>query len=161
MILAIIGLTPSLRESFRQWFRGPDRHVLATLRDDLTGSGQQYTVFKIKENGRLFLEFYGFANKAEESALEANGAMELLQTLELANPIDGYVTFMGAATNLAVANLDGEPNLELLVPSFNLEFAASLDVVRYDFATKRFEFMNGLSLPADLVQGIQRNQNGK
>lgn len=142
------------REQARQWFRGSDRKILATLRDDFKGSGQPTIVFKIKEGGTLFLEFY---SQDADRSLSPNAAdLELLQRIELPNSIDGYVTFMGEATNLAVANLDGDPLLEILVPSYNLEFAPTLDVVKYNAGMGKFELMNSFEVPENLIQTIQK-----
>lgn len=161
IVLVMFG-NASWRNSIRQFFVGSDRKVLASLNEDLTKTGQMISVIKVREKGLLYLEFYSQkkASEGEETAesLEKSdqSIVELIQKLQMPNSIDGYVTFMGQASNLAVANLDDDPILELLVPSFNLEFAPFLDVVKYNTAEKRFKIMPAFSIPQDLIQGIRR-----
>lgn len=143
-----------LRENARRWYRGADRKILATIEDDLRGDGSLVSVFKIKENGALYLEFYLL--QAKRDGTVAAEQPELIQRMELPNSIDGYVTIMGQATNLAVANLDGDPLLELLVPSYNLEFAASLEIVKYNAGLGKFQLMPSFEVPEDLTNGVRR-----
>jgi hypothetical protein len=156
--LTIVILNQDWRDDFRKWFRGSDRTILATLRGDFDGTGQLFSVFKIRESGALFVEFYSQKSVGDglDSEVLAQSTIELIQRLELPNPIDGYVTFMGEATNLAVANLDGDPMLELLVPSYNLELAASLDVIKFNAALNKFELMSSFDVPENLIEGLQR-----
>lgn len=157
--LLFMLINPNLREKARNWYSGNDRKILATLTSTLDGTDQRYRIFKIKEKGSLFLEFYAMNNLSNGNG-NGNGnstqsSQEFIQKIELPNPIDGYVTFMGEATNLAVANLDGDPLLEILVPSYNLEFAASLDIIKYNTALKKFELMSSFDLPENLLKNLQ------
>jgi hypothetical protein len=142
------------RKGVRNLVRGADRKVLATLKDDLDASGVPISVIKVQEDGALYLEFY--SQKKQNSDSGEFSTIELLQKLPLSNSIDGYVTFMGEATNLAAANLDDDPFLELVVPSFNLEFAPSLEVVKYLPTDKKFILMSSFYIPKDLIQGFQQ-----
>ncbi len=158
--LGVIISFPNLRSQARQWFRGNDRKILATLRDDISRTGQWVSVFKVREGSTISLEFYTqIENPKAEGTSQDEGhqsSIELIQKIELPNSIDGYVTFMGEATNLAVANLDGDPQLEILVPTYSLDFAASLDVIKYNTGSNRFELMSSFDVPENLIQGFQR-----
>ena len=151
--LLVMLMNPNLRETARNWYSGNDRKILATLTSTLDGTDKRYRIFKIKEKGSLFLEFYAMNELGNGNA--AQSSQELIQKIEIPNPIDGYVTFMGEATNLAVANLDGDPLLEILVPSYNLEFSASLDIIKYNAAFKKFELMSSFDLPENLLKSLQ------
>lgn len=152
--LVVIIATPAWRDKVRGFFRPSDRKIVATLRDDLKHEGRAILVFKIKEAGSLYLEFYG--PDADQIEGKPTGGMTLLQKLELPNPIDGFVTFMGEATNLAVANLDGDELLELVVPTYNLEFAPILEVVKFNPGNGRFELLQTFDVPPNMFQGFQR-----
>ena len=154
IFLVVVLAKPSWRQQVRGWVRGDDRKIVATLKDDLKGSGEMILVFKIKEAGSLFLEFY--SQNIEDSSGSKSSAMELLQRLEIPNAMDGFVSFMGETTNLAVANLDGDPLLELIVPSYNFEFASNLDVIKYNAALQKFEVLSSFELPANLLRSLQR-----
>lgn len=155
LLFVIIG-RPELRDQVRYWFRGSDRKILATLRENLQGTEAPILALKVKEKGALFMEFY--VQKVQEGAEGRRQMPELFQKLELPNPIDAYFTFMGQATNLAVANLDGDDSLELIVPSYNLEFAASLDVIKFNTATNQFQLMSTFDLPKELLDGVEKAQ---
>lgn len=150
----IVFTNSEWRKSVRNLIRGSDRKVLATLKENIDGSGIPISVIKVQENGALYLEFY--SQKDQNSDSGNLSTIELIQKLPLSNSIDGYVTFMGEATNLAAANLDDDPFLELVVPSYNLEFAPSLEVVKFIPTDKRFVLMSLFYIPKDLIQGFQQ-----
>ncbi|MEY4617288.1 MAG: hypothetical protein RJB66_2248 [Pseudomonadota bacterium] len=154
VMLIVIMATPQWRDKIRGLFRPVERRIVATLRDDLKNQGQPVLVFKIKEGESLFLEFY--ESDADKIIETSTSSMNLIQRLELPNSIDGFVTFMGEATNLAVANLDADELLELVVPTYNLEFAPILEVVKFNPGNGRFELLQSFDVPSSFLQGFQK-----
>lgn len=113
------------------------RQVLATANGDFMGDGQEMFLIKIKENRQVFLEVYF---KTKEN-------LRFFQRLTLAGPLDGYFTFQGEATNLVITNLDPDSPLEILVPSFDEEFVAHLQVIKFSVLTQKFEFLSDDEVP--------------
>lgn len=143
-------LNNSWREGLRHWYWDGDRRVLATL-DLEVGDDEKVktiTVLKVAEGGSLFLEFYQRRTlflESEAAGLESQ--IEKIQKIQLANPFDGYVSFIDRATNLGAMNLDGDPRLEILVPTFSRDLVAALDVVKYNPGLNSFELLQSFEMP--------------
>lgn len=159
LLLGIVALYANrdLRDQLTDLIYRQDRQILATLKDDLEGLGNVTSVLKVRERGRIYLEFYSYERKGPENG-EDQMVLELKQKLPLANSLDGYVTFMGEATNLAIGNLDADPQLELLVPTYNSDFVASLEVVKFNQITNKFEIVPAFDWPDGVSQGIEREE---
>lgn len=140
------------------WFR-TQRNILSTLRENLMADGRNILVFKVKEKGSLFLEFYSVKTEiADETSepVEAQPPM-LIQKIELSGSLDGYVNFMGQATNLAVANLDEDPYLEVIVPFYTQEFSPNLEIIKYKPESQKFEIQQNFDIPKSLIDSVSRS----
>jgi hypothetical protein len=137
LMLAVLTATPQLRFKIRSYLLPSSRQVLATANGDFRGDGQDMFLIKIKESRQVHLEFY---TKTKEN-------LKFTQRLTLAGPLDGYFTFQGEATNLAVTNLDPDASLEILAPSFDDEFIAHLQIIKFSTLTQKFEFLSEEEVP--------------
>jgi hypothetical protein len=137
LLLAVLTATPQLRSKVRNFLLPTSRQILATASGDFRGDGQEMFLIKIKESHQVHLEFY----------IKTNESLNFTQRLTLAGPLDGYFTFQGEATNLAVTNLDPDTPLEILAPSFDDEFIAHLQIVKFNNWTQKFEFLSEEDVP--------------
>jgi len=156
LILLSAFFFPKLREKLRHMFSNTDRKILATFVEDLERTGFPLSVFKVKEDGKLFVEIYKSIAPEEIVGNLQNQSFDLLQKIELPGTMDGFVSFMGETTNLGIANLDNDPYLELIVPSYNYEFIASLDIIKFNPAINKFELMTSFDIPEGLLGGFSR-----
>ena len=129
VIITVIAVVPTFREKLRAILIPSSRHVLATVRGDLRNDGTIISVSTVKKNDSLSLEFYEVNNDS----------MRLMQREELQDRNEGYFTFMGEATNLAISNIDEDPLIEVLVPTFDENLVAHLTVYKYNSANRYFE----------------------
>lgn len=150
-ILLSAFFLPHWRQQLRSMIWGSDRKILATLVEDLERTGNPISVFKVSEKGNLYIELYSTAVPEELVDTLQSSSYQLLQTIELPGTIDGYVSFMGEATNLAVANLDDDPYLELIIPSYNYDFVASLDIIKYNPVVQKYELMKSFDIPEGIL----------
>jgi hypothetical protein len=137
LMFAVFTATPQFRNKIRDYLMPSSRQVLATASGDFRGDGQDMFLIKIKENHQVYLEFYV---KSKES-------LKFTQRLILAGPLDGYFTFQGEATNLAITNLDPDSPLEIFAPSFDEEFIAHLQIVKFSTLLQKFDFLSEDEIP--------------
>lgn len=117
------------RAAVRGFFLKDYREVLSTAKAHWSGSSIEYVVAKIKTRESLFLEIYETL---------PDGGSKLLEKIVLPDSRDGYFSFNGRATNLAIddINEDGQP--EILAPTFDSNLVGHLNV--YSFNAERREF---------------------
>lgn len=127
--VTVFAVVPQWRDWVRNLVFSDQRVVLARAVNDLTGKGDNYTFIKIKNRNSLWIEIY------RESETESN----LIAKLQIANSKDGYFDFKGQATNLAIADIDADGVSELLVPSFDENLVARLNVFKYHSQDNSFE----------------------
>ena len=123
-------LHPTLRYAARNYMINDHRTVVSTVHGDLVGNGKSFTVVKVKTHENLFLEIY-------EPAVD--GTTRLISRIPLPDKKDGYFSFNGQATNLAIASIAGETSPEIVAPSFDQNLVGHLNVFKYDPASKEFE----------------------
>jgi len=123
------ALHPTLRFEARSFLIADHRSVVSTVHGDLVGDGSDFTIVKVKTHENLFLEIYQPL---------ANGTTKLVSRIPLADKKDGYFSFNGQATNLAIANVDGDGSSEIIAPSFDQNLVGHLNVFKYDPTSKDF-----------------------
>jgi hypothetical protein len=126
----VAAVHPDLRSSVRSATRTDFRQVLSTARGNLTGDGKQYTVAKIKTRDSLSLEVY--------ETLE-DGGTKLIERMILPDFRDGYFSFNGQATNLAIEDINEDGRPEILAPSFDQNLVGHLNVYTFNPDRKEFE----------------------
>ncbi len=123
-------LHPTFRYAARSYLINDHRTVVSTVRGNLLGTGQSFTVVKVKTHENLFLEVYEPV---------ADGTTRLVSRIALQDKKDGYFSFNGQATNLAIAAVDGEASPEIVAPSFDQNLVGHLNVFKYDPTSKEFQ----------------------
>lgn len=127
----VAALDPGLRAGLRAAVLTDDgRSVLSTAQGRLLGDASVFTVAKIKTREALYLEIY-------ETLSE--GQSKFVEKIELTDARDGYFDFNGRATNLAIADLDGDGRPEILAPSFDDDLIGRLNVFKYDPTSRGFQ----------------------
>lgn len=116
------SVQPELRATIRAASLSDRRSVLSTVDGNLLGDAVRFTVAKIRTRDALFIEIY---EKPEE------GTMKLVEKVQLADTRDGYFSFNGRATNLALTDIDGDGRPEILAPSFDADLIGRLNVYKY------------------------------
>jgi hypothetical protein len=132
--LFLIVLNQDIRSNVRSLIRPNYRVILAVAMADLEGSGIKDQVVKVKTSDGLFLEVY-----APRSHGEFGLQQELIASARLPDKKDGYFTFNGEVTNLAVDRVDNERRPKILASSFDGDLVGHLNVYRYVPGQKELE----------------------
>jgi hypothetical protein len=130
-------LHPAVRSEIRSHVLKETRTVVSKAVGDLRGDGTQLSVVKVKTRNSLILEVY---------EPQAESSPKLLGRTEIPNAREGYFTFDGQATNLAVDDIDGDGRPEVLVPSFDVNMVGQLSVYRFDNDTKSLRRLSELNV---------------
>lgn len=125
-----VTLHPDARASIRAALLGDARTVVSTVKGDLLGDGSELTVAKVKTRNAMLLEVYQPL---------ASGTQRLLGRIDLSDKRDGYFNFNGQATNLALEDVDGDGQLEILAAGFDQHLVGKLHVFSYDKDAKGFQ----------------------
>lgn len=118
------------RDFIREKVVSHSRQILAKADADLTGKGDWVTVIKVQTADSLSLEIY--RTDAQHTI------SEFLKRIILPDRRDGYFTFHGNATNLAITDVDNDHNLDLIAPTFDESLVPRLNIYRYDFSSRDF-----------------------
>ena len=114
----------SARENLKNWLIPEKREIIAKAQGDLTGKGEFISVIKVKTRDELFAEVYSVDQKSNQTRLMAK--------LAIPERRDGYFEFRGQPTNLALADLNADGILEVIIPAFDDNLIPRLHVFRYD-----------------------------
>lgn len=133
----VAALHPGVRNEIRSHVLKDSRTVVSTAVGDLRGDGTQLSIVKVKTRNSLVLEVY---------EPQAESSPKLLGRTEIPNAREGYFTFDGQATNLAVDDIDGDGRPEVLVPSFDSNMVGQLSVYRFNGDTKSLSRVSDLNL---------------
>lgn len=137
IMMLVAVLHPTVRTEIRSQIVKDFRTVVSTAAGDLRGDGSKLTIIKVKTRQALVLEVY-------EPQLES--APKLLGRVEIPNAREGFFTFDGQATNLAVDDIDGDGQPEVLVPSFDTNMVGQLSVYRFDRDAQNLRRVSELNL---------------
>jgi len=131
LTVLISAFHPDLRSTLRQQFNSEYRHVLSTASGLILHDHNPLKVVKIKTEKGLFLEFYEENNSSRTNSL--------IHKVQLPDHRDGYFVFRGQATNLALDDIDGDRQMEVIAPSFDQNMVAHLNVYKYNPQKESFE----------------------
>lgn len=67
---------------------------------------------------------------------------ELVSQIDTGSKYEGYFLLGGNATNLAYINIDDDPIQEIIVPGFDSNLTAHLNVIKFDTNEKSFSLIN-------------------
>ena len=124
----ISALHPTIRGFIRSYFVKEYREVLSIATGAIE-AGKTFKVIKIKTSKGLFIEVYGDS---------PNQIRPLLDRIKLPDNKDGYFMIKGQATNLALKDIDGDNSMEIIVPTYDSNLVAHLNVYKYDPFSRRF-----------------------
>lgn len=123
-------LHPDVRAQVRGTFLNDYRMIVSSAQGDLLNDGTPFKVIKVKTRDELVLEVYKGS---------VDGSYELIEKIQMPDQRDGYFSFNGQASNLAVDDIDGDGHPEILVPSFDRDLVGHLNVFRFDPTAKNFQ----------------------
>ncbi len=122
----IIVLDSDLRSNIRSLMKPSSRTVLAVAKADLELNGNMNEVLKIKTGDKLSLEVYSIRGNEKLGTHQ-----QLIASIDLPDHKDGYFTFNGEVTNLAIDDIDNDKRPEILATTFDNDLVAHLNVYRY------------------------------
>jgi hypothetical protein len=115
-----------------------NRKVLSSLMYSPNNQADRYQIFKVKNNDKIIVEIYKIINEYNS---------EFISRIDTGSKYEGYFLLGGNATNLAYINIDDDPGQEIIVPGFDNNLVAHLNVIKFDNATKNFTLINQKILP--------------
>lgn len=124
--MLVVALNNDLRSNIRTALIPDYRVILAVAQADLTGSGSSQQVLKVKTHDGIYIEVYG---TKKDGLLGTH--QELLASTKLPDKKDGYFTFNGEVTNLAIDILDKDKQPKILATTFDNDLVAHLNVYRF------------------------------
>lgn len=112
------------RNGVRSYFIPPYRKVIAIAPAMFDGTNI-LQVLKVRNDTGLYLELYD--------------SQQILSRVKLPHRQDGYFTFGGAVTNLAIDDIDGDKMPEVLAPTYDDELSPHLNAFKYNPTLKNLE----------------------
>ncbi|MGZ4989112.1 MAG: FG-GAP repeat domain-containing protein [Limisphaerales bacterium] len=128
--LVVAAAVPSLRERVQSHFVLHNQEILATADGDLLGDGTSVKVIKFRNGEGIFVEIL---------KMQANGDSTVIDRITLPDKHDGMFNYQGHVTRLAVADINNDGQMELLVPTFDNQLVPHLNVFHYNSTLGKFE----------------------
>jgi hypothetical protein len=125
----VMALQPDLRAAVRGAVLKDYRTIVSSASSDLLHDGTVFNIEKVKTREGLFLEIYQPQN---------SGGQKLVEKIEIKDQSDGYFSFNGLASNLAVDDIDGDGHLEIVAPGFDRDLVGHLNIYRFDLGSHNF-----------------------
>lgn len=143
----IMLAVPQFREALRARFVDQNRLVLAKVESQINNDDKNYLILKLKHKKSIHLEIF----------LKTESVLKLIKKFTLVGSYDGYFNYAGEATNLVVANIDFDPQLEILVPTFDEDFVAHLQIFKFNSTSEEFELLEEDNWPTVLKSSSINN----
>ncbi len=124
------ALHPSTRAGIRSALLQDYRTVLSSVQSQLTGGGSSYLIAKIETRDKLSLEIY---------KNDLTNGPYLVEKIDIPDSTDGYFSFSGHASSLALDDIDGDGVLEILAPSFDRDLVGHLNIFRFNPSSQGIE----------------------
>ena len=115
------------------------REVLGIATGTLGPEKSQLTVVKVKSGKKLQLEVYTWDKRLQTTHLK--------NRLTLSEPRDGYFMFQGNATNLALADIDGDGFSEIITANFDKDLIPRLRVFKWNPQSEVFDSLDSRYWP--------------
>lgn len=109
-----------------------DRSILSKIETTKLNTQIKLTLLKIKQNNKVFIEVYGHLNHG----------LELIETLKLDGEYDAYILIKDQTSNLSIANIDRDSDLEIIAPTYNKRMKPILNIYKYDSNLEEFRKVN-------------------
>jgi len=126
----VIFFDAPLRDVLREIFALPDRKILSVAIGRAMPDSPNVRVAKVLTREGLFLEIYGAAD---------HGFEPLIDRIKLPDRRDAYIQFQGRATNLAIQDINGDRNYQIIAPSYDDSLVPHLNIYHYNPAIGHFE----------------------
>lgn len=137
-----IYLNPHSRKMISDWGGSKQRTVLASIETTTLRGPHPFKILKIKEGSDLWLEVY-FLMQNQDGHIEN----ELHKKLTLKGAFDGHILIQERASNLAIANIDADQDLEILAPTYDRSMTPILNIYKYDPILEEFKLLDPTSQP--------------
>lgn len=128
--LVVAAAIPSVRESIQARITPKSHELLATADGDLLGDGTAVKVIKFRNGEGIYVEVL---------KMLPSGDTSLIDRILLPDKHDGMFNYQGHVTRLAVADIDNDGKMELLVPTFDNQLVPHLNVFRFNPILGKFE----------------------
>jgi hypothetical protein len=135
--MLIVALNSDLRSNVRSALIPNYRVILAVAQGDLATTGNTQQVLKVKTHDGIYLEVYGPKKNGFSGVHQ-----ELLASVKLPDEKDGYFTFNGEVTNLAIDVLDQDKKPKILATTFDKDLVAHLNVYEFIPGQKALELVH-------------------
>jgi hypothetical protein len=113
-----------------------DRQVLSSVQFELKSfPNELFQVLKIRERNNIVVEAYSISGNREYT---------LLSRIDTHNKYDGFFLLGGNATNLAYLGAGRDSDAQILIPGFDQNLVAYLNVIRFDPTSKSFTLLTNL-----------------
>jgi len=128
-LLASVGLfmSPDLQNRVQSALYPRARLVLASLETDLNVHGHKYKVLKIKTGKEIWIEIY---NLRQENAQ--------VVSFKILAKADGQMFVNDETSPLFASDLNGDNVLEIVAPTFSLEFQPQIHAFELNKVSGRF-----------------------
>lgn len=114
---------------FKKKLYPSSREVLSTLETKFSETSPDYKIVKIKDSGKILLEI--FKKQNSDWLTHSEFIFE--------DRYDGYFNHNSSASNLFLRDLDGDNSKEIVIPSFDSNFNARVNVIKYNINNDNFE----------------------
>lgn len=131
--MSVVLTVPSFKNAVKNYFQTQDRVILGKVMGKTASIDKNLVFLKIRQKDNILIEIY-----KEDASTET---LEFWQKIDLGPKREGQFTFNGEATNLVYSNIDSDPDMELLVPVFDLDMTARLYTIKYNNEIKQFEII--------------------
>ncbi len=133
LMAGIIALAfPKSQTLLRAMVFSNRRVILAKTQAMITPEGPELTLIKVRQDGQILLEAY----QEIDSMLQLTSRWALPLHMK-----EGYFMFRENATNLALADIDKDNSLEVLVPAVEQNITPRLMIYKYNPATGNFNIL--------------------
>lgn len=95
---------------------------------------ETYTILKIRQRDQIFVEVYKQTDPQAEAVF--------VTRIDLTDRKDAFFNFRGQATNLAVTDIDQDGVQEILIPAYDQDMTARLNIYKFNSTTNTFTRMS-------------------
>ena len=132
-LIASIGtlFVAPVRTGVQALFNKQQRVILAKIEVSPPGKDSSYLIFKVLTHDgdgvHLRLEAYDHAASEGETA----STSPLIDSIQLSGVNDSHILIKNQATNLAIVDLNGDGDMELVAPTSDGDGVVSLNVIQF------------------------------